>query len=166
MVIIEICDFIFNQHIQPLCKWFENLSTASEGPRSNSTRGLRFFALSHACDKTTKIFLDFFTKLKIYHLSFKYYLNKYWNFETINGLETLKNQGLKTMFSFLQCQCFCLYQNPYHIFIFDNILGARPLFPYTPHPGVFVAGIANILLTLHIEHVWHLSFYPYFPLKP
>ena len=150
-MIIEICDFIFNQHIQPLCKWFENLSTVSEGPRFNST---------------STIFLDFFTKLKIYHPSFKYYLNKYWNFETINGLETLKNQGLKTMFSFLQCQCFCLYQNPYHIFIFDNFLGARPLFSYTPHPGVFVARIANILLTLHIEHVWHLSFYPYFPLKP
>ena len=122
---MEVCDFIFNQHSQPLCKWFENLSTESEGPRFNSTRGLRFFALSHACDKTTKIFLDFFTKLKIYHLSFKYYLNKYWNFETINSLETLKNQGLKTMFSFLQCQCFCLYQNPYHIFIFDNFLGTR-----------------------------------------
>ena len=27
-----------------------------------------------------------------------------------------------------------------------------PLFSYTPHLGVFVAGIANILLTLHIEH--------------
>ena len=34
-----------------------------------------------------------------------------------------------------------------------SVAPQTPLFSYTPHPGVFVAGIANILLTLHIEHV-------------
>ena len=34
-----------------------------------------------------------------------------------------------------------------------SVAPQTPLFSYTPHPDVFVAGIANILLTLHIEHV-------------
>ena len=33
-----------------------------------------------------------------------------------------------------------------------SVAPQTPLFSYTPHLGVFVAGIANILLTLHIEH--------------
>ena len=33
-----------------------------------------------------------------------------------------------------------------------SVAPQTPLFSYTPHLDVFVAGIANILLTLHIEH--------------
>ena len=34
----------------------------------------------------------------------------------------------------------------------SSVAPQTPLFSYTPHLGMFVAGIANILLTLHIEH--------------
>ena len=44
----------------------------------DSLLGLRFFSLSHACDKMKNIFLYCFTKLKIYHLSYFYKKQNWW----------------------------------------------------------------------------------------
>ena len=40
------------------------------------------------------------------------------------------------------------------------------LFSYTPHPGEFEAKIGDILLRLHKQHVWPLSFGRDFHLEP
>ena len=50
----------------------EHRSAAFEGLRFNSSWGLRLFCLSHTCDKIKNIFLNFFSELKIYHLSYFY----------------------------------------------------------------------------------------------
>ena len=44
----------------------------SEGLRFDSSWGLRIFSVSHARDKTKNIYLYFFIRLKIYHLSYFY----------------------------------------------------------------------------------------------
>ena len=52
----------------------EDWSAESEDLIFDSSWGLRICYLSHARDKTKKIFLLFFTKLKTYHLSYAVYL--------------------------------------------------------------------------------------------
>ena len=46
----------------------------SEGLRFNSSWGLQIFSVSHAHDKTKNIFHCFFIGLRIYHLSYIFYL--------------------------------------------------------------------------------------------
>ena len=51
----------------------EHRSAESRGLRFDSTWELRFFSLSYARNKTKNIFLNFFTELKTYYLSYSIY---------------------------------------------------------------------------------------------